>query len=401
MLRLEYYRELADKCSSCGYCQAVCPVFREDLLETHLPRARVKLIRESLIEKTYPVTPRLREIIDRCLLCTSCTNNCPTGIPADEIITAARIELAGQAGLGAAAKRAVMKNILGQRGLAGLLTRAGSIAQKLNLGPKDVPQLASRPFDSRIRGKVEAKGEKRATVAYFVGCGTNFIFPETGEDTVKVLTRNGVEVLIPQGQVCCGIPSLAEGDLSAVQEAVRTNVELFSGLDVDAVVTDCTSCGMMFKVKAAKTLPANDPLQEKIAALAAKTFEVTEYLDRIGLAEVPEALNTSFTYHVPCHRGWSPTVVEAPRRVLSQVAGLEAREMEEPGACCGAAGTFYLQHPDLSNSIRSHKIEDIQATGAETVITQCPVCRFYLAARLDNKKVLHPVNLLAQAYGAP
>ncbi|MGE5396974.1 MAG: (Fe-S)-binding protein [Chitinophagales bacterium] len=399
MFKLEEYTEVMSKCSHCGYCQAVCPVYREDLLETHVARARVKLIRAALMDKTVPVTPRVKDIINRCLLCTSCTQSCPSGVPGDEIITAARIELSKDSGAAGAVKKFVLRKVLNQRGLAGVLGKAGSIAQKLNLGPKDMPTLASKAFDKMYEGTIPAKGEKKARVAYFIGCGTNFLYPDTGEAVVKVLTHNGFEVVIPKGIVCCGIPALAEGDFEGAQESVKTNIEILSGLDVDAIITDCTSCGMAFRAKALKMFPADDPFLAKVVGVALKMSEVTDYLTSQGLTIPPGALPKKVTYHVPCHRGWAPTVVDAPRKLVADIPEAQMVEMEKPDDCCGAAGTFYLEYRDLAESIRSHKLEDIRASEADTLITQCPVCRFYLSAQLKDIDVLHPIGLLAKSYG--
>ncbi|MGE5372279.1 MAG: (Fe-S)-binding protein [Solirubrobacterales bacterium] len=400
MLRLEDYADLIQKCSACGYCQAACPVFKEEVVETLLPRARVRLIREVFLDETHPVTPRVKEILDLCLLCTNCTQNCSSSVPCDEVMTAARIRhWEKESGLGGAAKKFVFKNILNQRGAAGLLTRAAHLAQKLNLGPKDVPVMAAKPFDSMVKGTIAAIGERRARAAYFVGCGTNYMFPDTGEAVVRALTANGVEVVIPDGQVCCGIPALAEGDIETARESVRTNIDRLAAVQADAVVTDCTSCGMMFGLKAAKLFEADDPIQVKIAEVAGKLKEATDYLDALGLSREPGPISIRYTYHVPCHRGWSSTVENAPRHLLGMIPGLEAVEMEDPKACCGAAGTFYLEHKNLSERIRSHKLEDIQSTGAEMVVTQCPVCRFYLQARLEGMSVVHPMALVARVLG--
>jgi len=374
-------------------------VYLEDLLESHVARARLNLINAALIEKTIPITPRVKEIISRCLLCTSCTRSCSSQVPCDDIITAARIELSAESGAVDSLKKFVMRKVLNQRGLAGVLSRAGSVAQKLNITSVEMPTLASVTFDRQMSGTVEPRGEKRARVAYFVGCGTNFLFPDTGLAVVKVLAHNGVEVVIPSGIVCCGIPALAEGDLDGAQESVRTNIEILAGLDVEAIVTDCTSCGMAFKTKAAKLYPDNDPLQEKIKLVSEKFWEATDYLNSLGLAIEPGEHPGRYTYHEPCHRGWSMTVDDAPRRLLANIPGADLVEMEEPGRCCGAAGTFYLDHRELAEKIRSHKLNDIQQTGAEKVVTQCPVCRFYLGTQLKDQVVVHPLGLLAGAYG--
>ncbi|MEA1961296.1 MAG: heterodisulfide reductase-related iron-sulfur binding cluster [Bacillota bacterium] len=263
-----------------------------------------------------------------------------------------------------------------------------------------MPQLADKTFEKIYSGTIKATETPRARVAYFVGCGTNFMFPDTGISTVKVLIHNNIEVIIPDGQVCCGIPCIAEGDVKSAAEMVRKNVQIFSELDVDAVITDCTSCGMMMKEKFPKLLEDDDPLQAKAIAMAQKVWEVTDYLNHIGLTAEASEMDESFTYHVPCHRGWSPTVKDAPRLLLAPINGLELREMENPEKCCGGAGTFFLDHRDLSESIRTHKIQEINETQTNLVVTQCPICRFYIASGLDKKKeVIHPITLLARAYG--
>jgi glycolate oxidase iron-sulfur subunit len=399
VIRLKDLGTKMEKCSHCAGCEAVCPVYLETLSEPMVARNRVEVIRETLYKKSIPVSSRAREIINCCLLCTNCTQNCAAGVPIDEIIIAARNTLREKGGVDL--KTAVMGKMLSQRKLTGLLSKAGSMAQKVGIATRDVPKLASKTFDKYYQGTVPAEGETRARVAYFVGCGTNFMWPDTGIATVKVLTCNGVEVVIPEGQVCCGIPPMAEGDLETTISMIRTNIEIFADMDVDAIVTDCTSCGMMFKEKFQKILPVDDPLQEKAEKVASRIIEATDYLNQLGLVKPPGNLDKAFTYHVPCHRGWNTTVRNAPRELLNQVPGTELREMDDPELCCGAGGIFYLEHGELSNNIRNRRIEEVEATGVETVVTQCPVCRFYLGAGLKEKsvEVVHPLIMLARAYG--
>jgi glycolate oxidase iron-sulfur subunit len=394
MLKLEDYRDKMDKCSHCGYCQAVCPVYRAELMEVYVARARVNLIKAVFVDRAFEVSPRVQEIVYRCLLCTSCSQNCPSGVPVDEIVTAARLEMKKKFDAGGL-KKLVMRKVLNQRGIAGLLGKAGSLAQKIGLGA-ELPSLASVPFEKRMSGVLSPQGERRARVAYFVGCGTNFMYPDTGEATVKALLANGVEVVIPQGLVCCGIPALAEGDKEEVQDAVRTNARILSQLDVEGVVTDCTSCGMMLKVKATKLLEEDDPHLEQVKKVAEKTWEVTQFLHQLGLRYQPRPKLTKLTYHVPCHSGWAPGLKDAPRRLVELLPELELVEMEEPEACCGAAGMFFVDNRELSEKIREPKLKDIEETGADVLITQCPVCRFYLGTRLHGVKVMHPVSLLSE-----
>ncbi|MGE5397506.1 MAG: (Fe-S)-binding protein [Chitinophagales bacterium] len=401
MKKVQEYNDQIAKCSYCSYCQAICPVFLEDKVESVLPRNRIQVIQCSLIDKSMPLTSRALEIIDRCLLCTNCTQGCSSQVPIDEIVVAARAALNEQKGSLSGMKNAVIGKMLKQRGLTGLIGKAGSIAQKVGIAVKDMPPLAGKTFDKLCTGTIQAEGQVRGRVAYFVGCGTNFMFPDTGMAVVNVLTRNGIEVVIPEGQVCCGIPSMAEGDIKSASEMVKTNVRIFSGLEVDAIVTDCTSCGMMFKEKFARMLPEDDPLQEDITHMTSRVWEVTDYLNNIGLYTGPDKMECTFTYHVPCHRAWSPTVRHAPRQLLQQIPGAQYVELDYPERCCGAAGSFYMDHREISEAIRSRRVKDIEDSKADLVVTQCPVCRFYIKAGLKNKntEVIHPVIMLARAYG--
>jgi glycolate oxidase iron-sulfur subunit len=398
MLEVKHYRDMMAKCSHCGLCQATCPVYLEDSLQTHLARARMDLIRAVLVEGSLPVTKRFREVLSRCLLCTNCSQTCPAGVVVDEIITAARNQVY-QGKRRDPVRRQLLRRFMHQRGMRGLLGMAGSVAHKMGWTPEELPAPASKPFEKKFKGRIPAKGKARARVAYFVGCATNTLYPDTGKAVINVLAHNDIEVHIPEGLVCCGMPALAEGDLPLVQEMMRKNVPILAGCEVDAIVTDCTSCGLMFKAKAAKTLRDDDPLRPQAEALAEKVWEVTDYLNQIGLSDEPPSFSESYTYHIPCHRGWTPTLDDAPRSLLGKVPEAEFVELEEPDKCCGAGGTFYMDFKELATDIRARKLADIRQTGAKTVLTQCPACRSFLGTRLEHCQVTHPIVLLEEAYG--
>ena len=398
MMNLSNYAEILNKCSHCGYCQATCPVYLADLLESHVARNRINVINNTMVSKTMPLSERAKEIIDRCLLCTNCTQTCASQVPIDEIIIAARSQISQQGSVMSSVKKFVRNKVLTQRGLTGMLGKAGSIAQKIGIANKEMPTLTSQSFDSKYAGIISPEGEVKGKIAYFVGCGTNYIFPDTGEAVLTALTTNGYEVIIPKGQVCCGIPAIAEGDLASSLEMLKSNINVFAKLEVDAIVTDCTSCGMMFKEKYLKLISDDEELTKQVKAFNDKVFEITDYLATNGLNSEPSALKERYTYHVPCHRGWSPTVKDAPRKLLTQIPQAELQELENPEMCCGAAGTFFMNYRDLSEQIRAQRLKDIDALDVDTIVTQCPVCRFYLDVRLKDKKVIHPISLLAKAY---
>lgn len=397
---LKKYEAQMDKCSHCEFCQAACPVFLEDLIETHVARARMELIRASLLDKSMPVTKRIREVIGRCLACGNCSRTCPAAMPVDEIVMAARNMIA-EKNIIDIPKQFFMRMFMNGRGFDSILAAAQTVARKQGIAPREIPAPAPVRFD-RIKMEsvpILADGKKRASAIYFVGCATNYFYPDTAMDVVHVLARNGVEVSIPENIVCCGLPAMVEGDFDAVRKMARRNLAILDSEKADVILTDCTSCGMMLKNKLVKILEDDDPLLRSAVSISAKVFEVTDYLNQIGLAAAPSPLPVEYTYHVPCHRGWSKTLDDAPQKLLAQIPGAKLIELDNPEKCCGAGGAFFLNYKKLSENIRSKKIEEILQTGADTIITQCPSCRSYLSPELPNKKVLHPISLLAKAYG--
>lgn len=398
MLPLSQYREWMDRCTHCGLCQSTCPVYREDFLQTHLARARMQLIRAALVDGSIPVTKRLREIVGRCLLCTNCTQTCAAQIPIDEILIAARHRLQGGRSRNPA-RRLLLDGLTERRGLGGVLGRVGAMGLRMVWSRPGLPVPAWKSFEERYGGTHAPTGTRRLRVGYFPGCASNTLFQDTGEAVLKVLALNGVEVVVPTGLACCGMPSLAEGDLETAEQKLRCNLTVLCSLDADAIVTDCTSCGMLFRLKAVSVLPEGDPEQERARSLAEKFWEITDYLQHVGLEREPERLAETYAYHVPCHRGWTATLTDAPRILLRSVPQARLEELEDPERCCGAGGMFFAKFRDLSASIRSHKTADVRRTGASTLVTQCPACRAFLGSALVDHRIQHPVSLLARAYG--
>lgn len=390
-MKLADYHEIIDRCSQCNFCQGYCPSFIAEQTENFMARHRVNLVREVMVRKKSADTRRFREILDKCLLCGNCTRNCFSKVPVDEIIISARNELIkNEKGLGAM-KRGFMSRVLQEKGLRSIAGIAGGIAGKLGIG-KNMPQISSKPFDSIYSGTIKAEGEQRGRVAYFAGCGSNFLFPGVGASVVKVLTMNGIETVIPETLTCCGVPLISEGDIDGAAEMMRRNIETLSSIDAEAVVMDCTSCRMMFMKKAFKLFDKDDPVTVKLFALLGKLKEPAAYMASKGIVPAASSPVKSFTLHTPCHSDRS-----AEKNIVEMLAGTgaEYRALENPEGCCGAGGTFYLDNEELSGKLRKTKVEDIHASGAEVIVTECPMCRFYIQQGMPGKKVMHPFELMA------
>ena len=394
-MKLEDYSVPINKCSQCNFCQAVCPIYKAQESENWLARHRLNLINEVYLEKTMEESERFKDIMDKCLLCTSCTQYCSSKSPVDEIIISAREKIIEGEKKGLSSiKRGIMTKVFKEKGARNITIKAGSLAQKFGLGG-DAPKFVSKPFEERVENLVKSKGEKKGTVAYYYGCGTNLMYPEIGEALVNILSSNGYDIIVPKDITCCGVPVIAEGEIADSAELMRNNIEALSKLECDKVVMECSSCIMMFIKKAWKLFAADDPIQEKITALNAKIVAGTGFLNTLFTEKISGKSMPSFTYHIPCHKDkFAPDKLDVVD-FISTKTNAEYKPMNEPELCCGGGGTYYLNNSEISKKIRSPKIEEIKNSQAEVVLTECPICKFYLKnGAPKGVDVLHPIEFI-------
>lgn len=407
------------KCVRCGQCRSVCPIFEEMKTETYAPRGRV-FISEMLQRGEIKPSDDVAKKLSLCLLCESCSKDCPSGIPVHRFVAHARSFVAQD--YQNAIKRVVFKHLWANQGLlktvfgvlwgyqaSGLraaLTKTGA----LNLLPGNLPKIEKilggiprKSARKRLPKIIPAKGKKTMQVAYFLGCGTDHLFPHIAEATVEVLTRNGCEVLIPDIE-CCGLPQMGNGELATAQQLMEKNLAIFEKVNADLIITDCGSCTSTLAHY--HEIFENTPLAEKAAAFSKKICDVSVFLtDKIKLNENLGQLPSQIvTYHDSCHLSKAAGITAQPRQLLKNIPGLEYKEMANADRCCGGAGTFSLFNYDLSMNILDKKIDAIENTGAQVVATSCPTCSMQLTHGLRNhgsqSPVLHPLELLSQAYKA-
>lgn len=393
MMKLEDYTMLINKCSQCNFCQASCPVFKAMGTENWLARNRINLIREVLVEKTMEDSVRFREILDACLLCTGCTQTCSSMVPVDEIITAAKSSLNEGESSFASLKKSFVKGVMKNNGFRDLITKTGAIVQKIGIAD-NFPRLASKTFYSRFNSEIAADGNSRGRVAYYAGCGTNLIYPEAGEALVKIVSAAGFDIALPQGVGCCGIPLLAEGDIEGGAEMLRMNIDILSDTECDRIIMECTSCLMMFRKKGAKLFSADDPVQEKLKAINDKLADAADFiLDKASPAE--KGTEKTFTYHMPCHRDKTWGSRNSVVNMIKALTGAGYNEMDDPESCCGAGGTYYLRNSKMASKIRESKMKSVNSIDADFIVTECPMCRFYIQQDVKDMKVVHPLEFIA------
>jgi glycolate oxidase iron-sulfur subunit len=234
-------------------------------------------------------------------------------------------------------------------------------------------------------------------VGYFIGCGTNFQEPRTGEAATRLLARAGCEV-VALPNVCCGLPPYSYGDREAARELARKNVEILAAAGTDYVVTECGSCSRFLKRYA--ELLEDDPAAVEVAA---KVRDWTEFMAEQPLPPPVRPWPGVVTYHDPCHLGRGQGIREAPRRLLTEGAGATLVELPEADWCCGGAGSYNLTHPEMSLAILQRKLDNVRSTGAPTVATACPACLIQIGYGLRREgssvQPRHVAEILAQAQG--
>jgi len=401
-----------DRCSKCGGCQAVCPLYGETRVEPLVARGKIFLLKNYL-EGKLELSPKMKEIMSLCLLCKACAYQCPNKIPVDELVMQARSEIAREKGI-PFVKKNVFQHLLKNNGRLSLAAKMGYLYQRSglqwvirkshileilgqDLAKKEslLPQMAGVPFRNQVPRLLTCR-EPKQRVAYYTGCLTNYVFPATGHAVLNVLKNQQLNIVIPE-QWCCGIPALASGDEETAAELARKNIASFNNAGIDAVITDCASCGHMLRKYAdfLGTPEAKD--------FAAKVLDFSEFLDKaVSFRVGDKGIPATVTYHDPCHLRRGQGVVEAPRRLIGSVSGLKFIEMKEPDRCCGSAGSFNLDYYRLASKIGYRKVQNIIQTGADVVVTGCPSCIMQISHNLavnnSQVRVLHLAELLSMTY---
>jgi len=385
----------ASQCMKCGFCMSNCPVYRTDLMETHVARGRNILIREVSEGKRQPDAD-YRDALSCCLLCRRCEAVCPARVPSTEINLAARSELAAGGGLTLSQKiihrliskhRSAVARILG---LSAILpgtrfTRRGgkSLRHLADLalvlaGKVSLPRFSASFLSNRAaRCTPPADGTThRGRVAFFPGCNYEFFFSDVGMDVISALSGAGYEVIFPPEQTCCGMAVYNTGDRETARKMAEYNLRALS--EFDHVITACATCGTALKGYG-DWFEEDHPMFKQARRLSESVRDFSEFMAREDLGDLraPEGL-TTVTYHDPCHLRWHQEVYEAPRKILKAVKGLRFVEMDMAEKCCGQGGSFGIKHPEASLALLAQKMESAKRTGAQAIVTSCPGCTMQL-----------------------
>lgn len=398
--------EAVQTCVHCGFCLPACPTYQEMGQEMDTPRGRIVLMKEVL-EGTLPLAQALPHV-DRCLGCLGCETACPSGVKYRELISPFRDHIKDQRprSLADRLKRQLLLRTLPYPARFRLAARSGILTKGLHgLLPKALKPMLSLlpdklPAAQKLAPFYAAGGSRRGRVALLAGCAQQVLAPEINAATIAVLTRNGIEVVVPEAQGCCGALAWHVGAGDEARRAARRNIAAFPA-DVDAIVTNAAGCGS--GLHEYPLMLRGTPDEAAAETFARRVEDVSVYLDRLGL-EPPQAAAGPLTvaYHDACHLSHAQGVRSAPRELLRRIPGLTLKEIADGDICCGSAGTYNIDQPEIAAGLGRKKAANIAASGARYVVMGNIGCMTQITAHLralpGAPRVLHTMELLAMAY---
>src|SRR5882762_3506831 len=286
-----------------------------------------------------------------------------------------------------------------QRSGVQAIARGIGVLKLLGLAERErlLPRIDDDFFFRRLGWAFPAVGPRRARVAFFAGCIANVTFSQLNEATVRVLTANGCEVVVPKDQLCCGALAANAGVRDAARELARNNLSAFLREDFDAIITNSAGCGSTLK-EYDHLFSLDEPEYAQAREFAAKTRDVTEFLAALGLTAKLKPLPLRVTYQGSCHLLHGQKIREAPRTLLRAIPGLEFVELPGSEICCGSAGVYNVTQTETSLELLAEKMLQAQSTRAPIIATANPGCLLQLRAGAaihhTNQQVLHVVELL-------
>lgn len=241
-----------------------------------------------------------------------------------------------------------------------------------------------------------------SSIQLFVTCLIDTLQPQIGEAVVRVLERVGMQVKFPAGQTCCGQPPFNAGMRSEARKLAEHTIRTFEE-DPAPVVIPSGSCAAMIRHGYPELFAANPQWLPRAQALAARTYEFSEFLvDVLGITDIGAHYSGQATYHASCHLMRGLGIDRQPRALLAQVRGLDLIELPHVEDCCGFGGVFSVEHPEISAEMLKRKIDNIERTQAPVAIVADTGCLLHIQGGLHRQgkpqRVLHIAEVLANGH---
>ncbi len=395
-------------CVHCGFCTATCPTYVLDGNELDSPRGRIYLIKDML-EHDRPATADVVQHVDRCLSCLACMTTCPSGVHYMHLVDHARvhIERTYRRPLAERMLRAMLAHVMPypwRFRLALQAARLGKIVAPvtaalglsrltamLRLAPSDPPH---RPLEPRT---VAAVGPRKGRVVLLAGCVNDVLAPQINAATISVLTRHGIEVVLPEGAGCCGSLVHHMGREHAALAQARANIDAWTAVDdVDAILINTSGCGTTVK-DYGYMLRTDSAYAARAARVAALARDISEYLWALPLKLDRPPSGLVVAYHSACSLQHGQQITRQPKELLGRL-GFILKDIPDGHLCCGSAGTYNILHPEIAIRLRERKVGTIERLRPDVIAAGNVGCITQIAAGTEIP-IVHTVELIDWATG--
>jgi glycolate oxidase iron-sulfur subunit len=413
-------QDLIDTCVHCGFCLSTCPSYRIIGKEMDSPRGRIYLM-NAINQGEASLDETTTQHFDSCLGCLACVSTCPSGVQYDQLIAATRpqVERNQPRNLKDKLIRTLIFNLfpypnrlriflpllwLYQKlGLQKLIRATGILNRffpRLAAMESILPTINLNSLGDNLPDVIPPQGEKRYRVGVILGCVQRLFFSTVNEATVRVLTANGCEVVIPKTQGCCAALPAHQGQEAQAQALARQMIDSFESTNVDYIIINAAGCG--HTLKEYHHILENDPeYREKAKQFVAKVRDVQEFLAEVGLTAKLSPLTEetlTIVYQDACHLLHGQKISLQPRQLLQKIPGIKLKEPIDAALCCGSAGVYNMLQPEVANELGQQKVTNLLNTGAQLIASSNPGCSLQIKKHLNLKGIeislMHPMELL-------
>ncbi|MFA8433325.1 MAG: L-lactate dehydrogenase (quinone) large subunit LdhH [Marinifilaceae bacterium] len=391
------------KCVRCGSCANICPAY--EMVGGHVYGDRYIGSIGLILTALYQGDEAAKDILKMCIGCRACSFNCPSGIDLQALISELKLVVGKKYGINPIKKK-VFKHVVAKpncmKSMIGLgskfqfpLTKTNKFNGEKIIGtipvmPKDkdfrkFPALASKSFTKKFHKEGLDKFTSDRKVFFYPGCAVEYFYPDMGISMIKLLQKNGIQVDIPEKSVCCGVPAIASGDPDDARTMIFKNLKFMKNpKDYEALLVLCPTCGGAIKHEFLDFTREDPNLYKLSSQLGEKVTPLGKFLEDNNIRFKVKG-NKKVTYHTPCHD--TRSLDYSAEGFLSALLGDSFRPMKDSNVCCGFGGTYSLDFATISNGILNKKIENIQASEADVLVTDCPGCVMQINGGLMHKKV--------------
>ncbi len=404
------------QCIRCGSCLNVCPIFH--LVSGHVYGHIYTGGIGTILTAFFNSEDKAIDPQNLCISCQKCTTVCPGKIEIPKLVKELRLKLTEKKGL-STAENYIFKNILGKPDTFHKWLKRGKTLQKpfssegyiknlpfsfsKHTNKRSLPTLADKPFRDIYKSLKKDIKNPRAKAAFYAGCVIDFCYPNIGRAVWETLQDNGIEMVFPEQQSCCGAPASYSGDRKTAVKLAKENIKALEDCDADYIVMACPTCIHVVKDEFPELLEGEKEWYQRARKISEKVKDYSELMVEFTDCKENDIIKDAakITYHDSCHYKRELHLEDNPRKLFNNMKKVKLIEMDESDRCCGFGGSYTAKFPELSVEMLKRKIKNIEISGAEVVAMDCPGCIIQIRGGLDkinsNIKVKHTAEIVADS----